>query len=278
MSRGRVLSEMAPVSTLKSDPNPGVDGLRIICAIPCLNTERCISGIVSQVKKSVPDVIVIDDGSIDRTAIEAEMAGALVISHSVNRGPGAATRSCFEEARRRDSHILVTLDGDGQHNPDEIMQILEPIRDGEADIVIGSRFLKCNGTMPRYRKLGIKLITLLYNLGANTKLTDAQACFRAYGKRALDSLAITDDGFGFSVEVLVQARRKHLNIKEVPISCAYQGDCHSLNPLLHGMTVAFAVLRFRFRDILTAKRIPIGLLRKSRSGDSHVTATIQSRG
>ncbi|MFP4642041.1 MAG: glycosyltransferase family 2 protein [Chloroflexota bacterium] len=114
---------------------------KVIAAIPCFNTRESIAGIVAGAKKHVDEVIVIDDGSHDGTAEAAEAAGAVVANHITNRGYGHAIRSCIRAARDNGADILITLDGDGQHNPDEIPQLLEPILNGEADLVIGSRFL-----------------------------------------------------------------------------------------------------------------------------------------
>jgi len=226
---------------------------KVIAAIPCFNTEASIADIVTKAKKYVDQVIVIDDGSHDGTAEIAKAAGALVIKHSINRGAGEAAKSCFEAARTNAADVLVTLDGDGQHNPDEIPQLLTPIRQGEADLVIGSRFLGDHSSMPKYRKFGINVITLLYNIGSKMKVSDAQGCFRAYSKKALASLNITESGFGFSVQLLIEARQRGFIIKEAPISCIYHEASHSANPVVHGLGVALSVVRIRFKNSLFAK-------------------------
>jgi glycosyltransferase involved in cell wall biosynthesis len=189
---------------------------------------------------------VIDDGSTDNTAGAAQAAGAEVIRHKTNQGAGAATKTAFEAAKRRHADILVTLDGDGQHNPDEIPQLLAPILNREADLVIGSRFLRPNlRQMPKYRKFGINVITFLYNLGSKVRVSDSQCCFRAYNHRLIEAVSITEAGFGFSVQVLIQARKKGFTIKEVPISCIYHSQGSSLNPVIHGLGVAFNVIKHR---------------------------------
>ena len=113
------------------------------------------------------------------------------------------------------------------------------------DLIIGSRFLGGYNNVARYRRFGIDVITFLYNFGAREKITDAQSCFRAYSNRALETLAITEDGFGFSVETLVQARKAGLRIDEVSISCIYHEESHSMNPVLHGVGVALMVVKHR---------------------------------
>ena len=221
---------------------------KVIAGIPCCNTEPSIMAVVSGTRKYVDQVIVVDDGSRDGTSEVGKAAGALVIRHEVNRGAGEATKSCFEAARANAADVLITLDGDGQHNPDEIPQLLAPIIKGEADLTIGSRFLGDSGSVPKYRKFGINIINWLFNFGSELKLSDTQSCFRAYGKEALRSLDITVKGFGFSVQLLIKARRTGLIVSEVPISCVYNQSSHTLNPLVHGLGVAFAVVGLRLKD------------------------------
>ncbi len=128
--------------------------MKIVAVIPCLNEEHFISDVVFKTIKHVDKVIVIDDGSKDSTALLARDAGAKVISHTFNQGAGAATRTGFEAAIKYGADIVVTLDGDGQHNPDEIPLIVKPLLDGKADLVIGSRFL-AEAKVSLYRKFGI---------------------------------------------------------------------------------------------------------------------------
>ncbi len=222
------------------------DRSKIIAAIPAYNEEAFIGDIVTRAKKYVDKVIVVDDGSTDNTAEVARTAGAKVIEHKTNQGAGKATKTAFEVAKRSHADILVTLDGDGQHNPDEIPQLLAPILKGEADLIIGSRFIHPNlHQMPKYRKFGIDVITFLYNLGSKVRVSDSQCCFRAQSRRLIEAVSITEAGFGFSIQVLIQARRKGFTIKEVPVSCIYHSQGSSLNPVIHGLGVAFNVIKHR---------------------------------
>jgi glycosyltransferase involved in cell wall biosynthesis len=223
---------------------------KVIAAIPCYNEERFIGEIVLNARKYVEQVIVIDDGSSDGTSEAARTAGASVIRHETKKGAGAATKSCFEAAKLNNADILVTLDGDGQHNPAEISRIVKPILDGKADLVIGSRFLDRHSKIPPYRKIGIETINFLYNLGSKAKLSDTQSCFRAYGKKVIHSLSITDNGFGFSVELLIEARHNNFAITEEPIVCLYHSASHTQNPVRHGLGVALTVVKFRLKYLL----------------------------
>ena len=223
---------------------------KVIATIPCYNEERFIGEIVLRAKKHVDQVIVVDDGSHDGTSQAARAAGALVVTRESNNGAGAATKSCFEAAKANRADIVVTLDGDNQHTPDEIPRLIAPILKGEADLVIGSRFLNGQSSVPRYRKLGIGVITWLFNVGAKLKVSDAQSGFRAYSRRILDTLSLTERGMGVSVEVLIKARGKGFTIKEVPISCRYHSTSSTMNPVRHGLGVALTVAKLSFKSLL----------------------------
>ena len=221
---------------------------RIIAAIPCYNEESFIGEVVRKARKYVDEVVVVDDGSEDGTSEAARAAGALVVKHVSNGGYGESIRSCFEAGRSSGADVLVTLDGDGQHDPDELPYVLSPILGGNADLVIGSRFLNGMTKVPRYRKFGIHVITLLFNMGSRTKVSDAQSGFRAYSKTVLDSIFLTEKGMGVSVEVLEETRKRSFAIKEVPISCEYHSESSTLNPVRHGLGVVLTVMRLRLKD------------------------------
>ncbi|MDD5093855.1 MAG: glycosyltransferase family 2 protein [Dehalococcoidia bacterium] len=225
-------------------------GVRIMVGIPCLNEERSIGEIVRKARQYAEEVIVVDDGSTDRTAQVAEAAGATVVRHGVNKGYAAALNTCFAEARNRRADIMVTLDGDAQHDPSEISCVINPVLAGKADVVIGSRFKASHEDMPAYRKIGIAVITWLCNVGSSVQISDAQSGFRAYGHKAIQTLNSREQGMNFSVDALIQAREKKLRIAEVPISCIYNADCHSANPVTHGLGVALAVIRIRAKNFI----------------------------
>lgn len=218
---------------------------RIIAGIPAYNEAKHIGDVVFEALRHVDEVIVVDDGSRDDTARIAKAAGATVIRSEINQGPGQATKTCFRLAKERKADVLVTLDGDGQHNPEEIPGVMAPILDGRAYVVIGSRFLNRENNIPMYRRFGISAINLLFNFATTVRMSDSQSGFRAYSDNALNLLNITEKGFGFSIELLLQAGRKGLAIAEVPISCIYRSTRHSLNPVIHGLVMVLAVFRLR---------------------------------
>jgi len=226
---------------------------KIIAAIPCYNTEPSIGDVVLSAKKHVDRVLVIDDGSGDGTEEVAKEAGAMVVSHGANRGYGKAIKTCLREAETNAADILVVMDGDGQHNPQEIPLLLEPLLKGEAQMVIGSRFLTDKVNMPYYRKFGIGVITFLFNLGSRTKVSDTQSGFRAYSKEIIESFLLSEEGMSISIESLEEARRNGVIIKEVPVSCAYAPSTVNLNAIRHGLNVAFSVVRIRLKRIFISR-------------------------
>jgi len=222
---------------------------KVIVTIPCLNTGRTIGKVLSGAKKYVKKVIVINDGSTYSTAEQAEALGAVVVTHAVTRGYGGAISSCFEVARAENADIVVILDGDGQHDPDDIPAVLAPVLNGQADVVIGSRFLGGKNSVPGYRKFGIKVITFLFNVASRTKVSDTQSGFRAYSKRIFENYTLSEEGMGISIETLEKARGKGAVIKEVPISCAYNTSVFTLKTISHGLSVALSVVRIRLGNI-----------------------------
>jgi glycosyltransferase involved in cell wall biosynthesis len=216
----------------------------IIAAIPAYNEDTAIGSVVLRAKQYADTVIVVDDGSADATAAIAELAGAVVIRHERNLGKGMALRNIFIRAQEMNADILVCLDGDGQHNPDEIPRLLAPIKNGEADMVIGSRFLDIHNDIPRYRRAGQRVLTSLTNSIATTKVTDSQSGFRAFSKKAIDSISLEDDGIGIESYMQRAADDSGLRIAEVPITCRYDIEHASkMGSMQHGFTVLNTLLK-----------------------------------
>ena len=205
-----------------------------------------VASIVHLAKRHVDSVLVIDDGSDDRTAKLADMAGAIVVTHDVNKGYGGAIRSCFHYAKENGYDAMVILDSDGQHDPDQIPTVLQPLIDLTADISIGSRFLGSEKDVPRYRKVGIGVITKLTSTASGNSLTikDSQSGFRAYSKKAIETIDIFENDMGASVEILLEANKHGLIITEVPISINYEEDSSTQNPVGHGLRVIGSIVRY----------------------------------
>lgn len=213
---------------------------QIIVGIPTFNEEIAIGSVVLQSQTYADEVIVVDDGSADRTAEIAEAAEATVIKHVENTGKGGALRTLLSHARSREMDALVVLDGDGQHKPANIPGIAEPVLDDDCDITIGSRYLEQKETeTPLHRRFGQKVLDYLTLGSSGQNLTDTQSGFRAFSPEAVSQLNIRTDGMGVESEMIGSAAERGLEIKEVPINVRYDGiDGQTYNPMQHGLTVA----------------------------------------
>ena len=219
---------------------------KILVCVPAFNEAKNISEIVNKSKKYGNGVIVYDDGSTDDTSELATAAGATVIKSPKNTGYGSAIRALFQAAREQNADIMVTLDSDGQHNPDQIPNVIEPIKQGY-DIVLGSRYLRNNDKVkvPKVRSFGIKTITKLAQSASYKGITDSQSGFRAYSKNAISKINLFEDGMAVSTEILLRASEKKLSTTEVPITVKYDlKDTSTHNPLTHGVRVLYSVFQF----------------------------------
>ena len=215
----------------------------IVAGIPAFNEEKYIAKVVLKASKYVDEVIVVDDGSTDMTGEIARALGATVVRHEKNRGYGAALATIFEEARKRGADILVILDADDQHDPDEIPKLVEPILRGEADIVIGSRF-RGRTEQPLWRRIGVKIITWLTKRAHSLPrhITDAQSGYRAYSRKAIQLIHPQDTDMGASIDILHQAAQHNLRITEAPITIKYHREASTQNPLLHAARVITRII------------------------------------
>ncbi len=219
-----------------------------VACIPAFNEEKTIAAVVIGAQKYADKVIVCDDGSRDMTAEIAEKLGAKVILHGRNAGKGEALRSLFLASCEMGADFMVTLDGDGQHDPADIPRLLEPLKTGSADIVVGARFHENNIGIPNYRKLGNKMLNAVTFAG----VSDTQSGFRGYNRAALKSILPAEMGMGVDSELLMEASRKGLKIVEIPVSVKYGiGKTSTHNPLFHTLDVFFSVVK------LTSIRHPL---------------------
>ena len=167
-----------------------------------------------------------------------------MVSHEQNRGYGSAIRTIFLKAKELDADMLVTFDADGQHRIEDIEKVVLPIKNNQADIVIGSRFLENSSKIPKYRKLGINIITKVTNSTINEKITDSQSGFRAYNRKTLEKINPTEKGMGISTEILIKASNVGLAIVEVPITVLYAEDTSTHNPVSHGTSVIISTIKY----------------------------------
>ena len=218
--------------------------MKITVGLPAYNEEKNIAKIIVGLKKTADQIIVCDDGSTDLTSRIAESLGAIIIKHGKNLGYGSAIRSIFLKAREINAEVLVTIDADGQHKIEDIKNVVKPVVDGQADISIGSRFLDKNHNAPKYRKLGINIITKVTNSSLSEKITDSQSGFRAYNTKVLQALTPSDSGMGISTEILIKSSNLGFKIAEVPTEILYDGDTSSQNPVSHGTGVLLSTLKY----------------------------------
>lgn len=235
----------------------------IVAAIPAYNEEIALGSVILCAKRYVDTVIVIDDGSSDKTSEIARLAGAVVIRHDTNQGKGKALRDAFLCARETGADILVCLDADGQHNPDEIPVLLATIKNGSADMVIGSRFLDVKNSVPKYRRAGQEVLNYLTNSVSHFRVTDSQSGFRAFSKKAIGSLSFEEEGIGIESYLQRAAYDQHLRVAEVPVTCRYDVEHASkMGSVRHGFSVVNTLLKIveERRPLLVFGSVGLGLV------------------
>ena len=212
---------------------------RTLAVIPCCNEEDTIANVILKSKRFVNEVLVVDDGSSDETKKIAEEAGAIVISHKKNRGKGAAIRTGFQYALDNDFDYVVTIDGDGQHNPLEIPDLLGNLIDNGHDISIGYR-VGNDTEMPTWRRAGKRVLDYTTSMGTGGFVTDSQCGFRAFNKKAVETIAPHLKGNAFSVESeeLINAHVSGLKVINTNVTCKYKDlETSTKNPASHGLSV-----------------------------------------
>ncbi|MFH1786631.1 MAG: glycosyltransferase family 2 protein [archaeon] len=193
--------------------------------IPAYNEEASLEAVLNDLKRQVrsAEIIVVDDGSKDKTSQIAKKIGATVCRHVVNRGLGAALATGIQCAIGEGADIIVTFDADLQHEPKDIFRLIKPIQDGTADVVLGSRFLVKRHIllMPHIKRLGNWALTWITNVLAGTNITDSQCGLRAFDRKAAKRLMILCDRYEVSSEIVHELGRHRLKVVEVPIKAIY---------------------------------------------------------
>lgn len=210
-------------------------GQRLLVIIPALNEEASLPHVIAIVRSATPeaDVLVINDGSRDNTARVAEQAGAQVVSLPYNLGIGAAMQTGFIFARDHNYDYAIQVDGDGQHDPHEIGEILAPILAGEAEVVAGARYIEDRGYItPWPRRLGIIILATLISIIVRRRVTDPTSGFRASNRKAILYCAETYPSDYPEPESVVQFARAGLRMREVPVTMnARYGGQSSITPV-----------------------------------------------
>ncbi len=234
----------------------------VIVVIPAYNEELVIGSVVLKATRLAERVIVVDDGSADRTAEVAKEAGAEVIRLDKNHGKAHALLLGLLRARELSPAAAISLDGDGQHTCRDIPRVAQPVLDGKADLVIGSRFLDQENAVPVYRRVGQKTLDMVTNIGSGHKVSDSQSGFRAFSKKALDNLDFASSGFSVESDMITHFAERGLVITEVPINVRYKvPHKHKMNPLSHGLSVLHQVISvISYRRPMLAFGIPAAIL------------------
>lgn len=193
----------------------------VVIVMPAYNEGKQIDKTIKTLHdQGYSRILVINDGSKDKTEEAAKKAGAKVYTHIINRGLGGALATGISAALNEDCKAIVTFDSDGQHDAKDMEKVVKPILKGECDAVIGSRLINPKG-MPWYRRLGNKILNLVTYVLFGIYTTDSQSGFRAFSKEAAAKIKIRTDRMEVSSEIIKEIGRNKLRFKEVPIKAIY---------------------------------------------------------
>ncbi|MBD3209159.1 glycosyltransferase family 2 protein [Candidatus Woesearchaeota archaeon] len=210
----------------------------IAIVIAAYNEQGSVGKVVKNLHKhNYQHIIVVDDGSKDKTSEEATEAGAIVLRHIINRGQGAALQTGISYALKQGANIIITFDADGQHKAKDIPKFIKPIEKGEADVCLGSRFLKNTNNAPFMRRVILKGGALSLRIFYGLKLTDSHNGFRALSRKAANKIKIKSDGMEHASEIIEQIADNKLKYKEIPNTITYsdetlakgQGNSNAIN-------------------------------------------------
>jgi glycosyltransferase involved in cell wall biosynthesis len=224
---------------------------RVVVVVPAFDEERFIGSVVIKILQFSVTVIVVDDGSTDATAFVAEAAGALVVQHGHNKGKGEALNSGICKARQMDPEAIVVIDGDGQHLIRELPNLVRPILEEGADIVVGSRYLDKRSKVPTHRFLGHWFFNKLTHMASRVRVSDSQSGFRAFSPKAFNTGIFLSANFSVESEMQFLAHEYGLRVTEVPVTVLYN-DKPKRSVLGQGSMVLTGILRLmgQYRPLL----------------------------
>jgi len=224
---------------------------KLVIIIPAFNEERFIGSVVLKSLQYSHNVIVIDDGSTDDTAEIAANAGATVLQHLTNKGKAAALNTAIRMVRDFAPGIVVMIDADGQHLPEELPLVIDPILNSEADIVVGSRYIKNTSNTPLHRRIGHFLINIMTGVCSGIFVTDSQSGYRAFSQKAIQCSLFHSNGFTVESEMQFLAKQYGLRVKEVPVTIRYT-DKAKRSVISQGLMVLNGIIKLtgQYRPLL----------------------------
>jgi glycosyltransferase involved in cell wall biosynthesis len=215
----------------------------IFVVVPAYNEAEAIGGVLEELRRTAATIVVVDDCSADATATIARAAGAIVLRHAVNRGQGAALQTGIRYALLRGAEIIVTFDSDGQHDAADLAALVAPIREGRAEVVLGSRFLEPRSAIPTARRLLLKLAVVFTRITSGLRVTDAHNGLRALSRRAAAVIDIRLDRMAHASELMDQIRQSGEPYAEVPVTVRYTPYTRRKGQRgVHALRVAFDYL------------------------------------
>jgi glycosyltransferase involved in cell wall biosynthesis len=208
--------------------------------IPVFNEESVIAEVVAHTRQTFPNIVCVDDGSSDDSAARVAGSGAHLVRHPVNLGQGAALQTGVAYALSQGAEYIVTFDADGQHRIEDAQSMLVVARSGEADVVLGSRFLDANDHVPFVKRLVLRTVVALSPTARRLKLTDAHNGLRVLNRTAAARLRITMNGMAHASEIVSFLASSGLRVREVPVTILYTDYSRSKGQsLLNGVNILF---------------------------------------
>jgi UDP-N-acetylglucosamine---dolichyl-phosphate N-acetylglucosaminyltransferase len=226
---------------------------KIVVVLPAYNEASVIGDVLCRIPNRIDDMsvtaVVIDDGSSDNTAEIASQNGAVVFRHITNLGVGAATITGFRAAQNLNADVIVTMDSDGQHDPDEIQDLVRCLRDGPFDAVIGSRLLSPQG-MPTTRFMANLLLNALTFVVYGKIVSDSQSGLKAFSRSALNRMKLNASGYEICSEIIGELYRNNLRYRSLPVRAVYTTYSHAKGQhFLNGVNIILGLLMRLMRRV-----------------------------
>jgi glycosyltransferase involved in cell wall biosynthesis len=218
--------------------------MKVVAVIPAYNEEKTIRKVIKETKKFVDEVIVVDDGSTDKTKEIIREEKVKLITHKKNEGYGKSLIDGIKEAIKRKANYIITLDADGQHSPRDIPRFVKELGNGY-DVVIGSRFLGRTSKLTFKRNVALRLLAIEFFIFTGLYLGDVQSGYRGYREEIIKDLEFKEHGMGFSVESLIKLKKVKAKFKEIPIEVKYfRGAKTFFSVVKQGIEIGKTILKY----------------------------------